>query len=77
MKVGDLVQLSAKGAKVKANHSFVGGIGIVMELKPNGYYDLAIQWIPKKGQYRNRLSWFKRYEIKKVKASNIKNKKNS
>ncbi len=77
MKVGDLVQLSAKGAKVKANHSFVGGIGIVMELKPNGYYDLAIQWIPKKGQYRNRLSWFKRYEIKKSESIQQKKQKNS
>lgn len=68
MKVGDLVELSAKGRSLKSNRKLLGGIGILMEISSNTYYTLGILWIPKNGRMKNKLGWYKRYEIKKVKA---------
>ena len=68
MKVGDLVELSAKGAKLRSNQKYVGGVGILMEISKCSYYTLGILWIPKKGYMKNKIGWYKRYEIKKCKA---------
>tara|TARA_R100000030_G_scaffold97023_1_gene85660 strand:+ start:70 stop:309 length:240 start_codon:yes stop_codon:yes gene_type:complete len=68
MKVGDLVVLSAKGRKLKHNYMFYKGFGIVMEIYTRKeYYDFGIQWFCKGRTAHNRKSWFKRYEIKKLK----------
>jgi len=67
MKVGDLVELSAKGRQRKSNARYLGGVGILLEVSNNTYYTLGILWIPKKGRMKNKIGWFKRYEIKKVK----------
>jgi hypothetical protein len=68
MKVGDLVILSAKGMKLKHNHPFYQGFGIVLQVfHDKEYYDLAIQWFCKGRNAHNRRSWFKRYEIKRLK----------
>ena len=68
MKIGDLVELSAKGVKLKSNQKYVGGVGILMEISDHTYYTLGILWIPKKGYMKNKIGWYKRYEIKKVKT---------
>jgi hypothetical protein len=70
MKIGDLVELSAKGRKLKHNNLFYKGFGIVLELYDGEkqYYDLGIQWFCEGRTAHNRMSWFKRYEIKKLKA---------
>ena len=68
MKVGDLVQLSAKGKTVKANRKYLGAVGIVMKVWKTGYYDYGVRFFPKKGIPRNKVSWLKRYELKKCKA---------
>jgi hypothetical protein len=68
VKVGDLVVLSAKGKKIKHNHHFHHGFGIVLEVfTRKDYYDLGIQWFCTGRDAHNRRSWFKRYEIKKLK----------
>lgn len=68
MKVGDLVVLSAKGAKLKNNYRYYEGFGIVLEVfKTKGYYDFGIQWFCEGRNAHNKRSWFKRYEIKKLK----------
>ena len=68
MIVGDLVELSSKGRSLKSNRKYVGCVGILMEIADGGYYDLGILWIPKKGYMKNKIGWFKRYEIKKMKT---------
>ena len=68
MKIGDLVQLSAKGKSIKANRKYLGAVGIVMQVWDNGYYDYGVRFFPKKGIPRNKVTWFKRYELKKCKA---------
>ena len=68
MKVGDLVVLSAKGAKLKHNWRYYEGFGIVLEVfKTKQYYDFAIQWFCEGRSVHNKRVWFKRYEIKKLK----------
>jgi hypothetical protein len=68
MRVGDLVELSAKGKLLKGNSDFVGEVGVVLEVMGNGYYDLGIRWFSKRYYSHSRVTWFKRYEIKKIKA---------
>ena len=68
MKVGDLVELSSKGRQLKSNRKYVGGVGILMKITEGTYYTLGILWIPKKGYMKNKIGWFKRYEIKKMKT---------
>jgi hypothetical protein len=68
MRKGDLVVLSAKGMKLKHNDIFYKGFGIVLEVNGNGYYDYGIQWFCKNRTAHNRIAWFKRYEIKKLKT---------
>ena len=68
MKVGDLVELSAKGSQRKANTSYLGGVGILMEIVEGRYYDLGILWTTKNGHMNNGIKWFKRYEIRKMKT---------
>jgi len=67
MKVGDLVKLSAKGRALKGNSSFLGGVGIVLEIGKGSYYDLGVKWFCKNHRSNRRVAWFKRYEIKKLK----------
>ena len=68
MKIGDLVVLSAKGAKLKHNHHYYQGFGIILEVYPaKGYYDFGIQWFCEGRSVHNKRVWFKRYEIKKLK----------
>ena len=68
MKIGDLVVLSAKGAKLKHNWRYYEGFGIVLEVfKTKQYYDFAIQWFCEGRSVHNKRVWFKRYEIKKLK----------
>jgi hypothetical protein len=67
MKVGDLVTLSSKGNTLKGNKMFIGGVGIVMLVYEGQYYDFGVRWFPKKGFASNKVTWFKRYEIKKLK----------
>ena len=68
MKVGDLVQLSAKGKTEYSIRKYLGAVGIVMKVWKTGYYDYGVRFFPKKGIPRNKVSWFKRYELKKCKA---------
>ena len=68
MKIGDLVELSARGATLKGNSKYIGAVGILMKISKNTYYTHGILWIPKKGFMKNKIGWFKRYEIKKMKA---------
>jgi len=67
MRVGDLVELSAKGKNLKSNQKLLGAVGILMKISDHSYYTLGILWIPKKGTMKNEIWWFKRYEIKKIK----------
>ena len=68
MKVGDLVVLSAKGRKLKHNHYYYHGFGVILEVYPTKqYYDFAIQWFCEGRSVHNKRVWFKRYEIKKLK----------
>jgi len=68
MKVGDLVVLSAKGSKLKHNYRYYEGFGIVLEVfKTKEYYDFGVQWFCEGRNAHNKRSWFKRYEIKKLK----------
>ena len=48
MKIGDLVELSARGKTLKSNSSFLGEVGVVLEVMGNGYYDLGVRWFSKK-----------------------------
>ena len=76
MKVGDLVVLSAKGAKLKHNYRFYEGFGIILEVYPaKGYYDFGIQWFCEGRDAHNKRAWFKRYEIKKLKPQQSKTDK--
>jgi len=68
MRIGDLVELSAKGKSLKGNSDFVGEVGVVLEVMGNGYYDLGIRWFSKRYYSCRRVTWFKRYEIKKIKT---------
>jgi hypothetical protein len=68
MKVGDLVELSAKGRTLKSNGRFVGGVGIITQVFSGEYYDYGVRWFPKKGTPSNRNKWFKRYELKICRA---------
>ncbi len=68
MKVGDLAELSAKGKTIKSNRKYLSGVGILMKIAKDSYYTLGILWIPKKGYMKNKIAWFKRYEIKKMKS---------
>ena len=67
MKVGDLVTLSSKGSSLKGNSVFLRGVGIVMEVYQGKYYDFGVQWFSNDRNVYNRMAWFKRYEIKKLK----------
>lgn len=73
MKVGDLVVLSAKGRKLKHNHLFYQGFGIILEVQPTKkYYDFSIKWFCEGRSVHNKRVWFKRYEIKKLKPEQSK-----
>ena len=73
MKVGDLVVLSAKGAKLKHNWRYYEGFGIILEIHPTrDYYDFGIQWFCDGRSVHNKRVWFKRYEIKKLKPEQSK-----
>jgi hypothetical protein len=67
MKVGDLVTLSSKGSALKGNKMFLGGVGVVLQIYNGEYYDFGVRWFPKNGLPKGRVTWFKRYEIKKLK----------
>jgi|TARA_R110000851_G_scaffold236006_1_gene388582 hypothetical protein len=67
MKIGDLVTLSSKGSSLKGNQCFLKGIGIVVQIYQGKYYDLGIKWFCEGRDAHNRIAWFKRYEIKKLK----------
>ena len=76
MKVGDLVELSAKGRRLKHNWLFYKGFGIVLEIfTKKEYYDVSVQWFCKGRNAHNKRSWFKRYEIKKLKPQQLKKDK--
>jgi hypothetical protein len=68
MKIGDLVILSAKGKRLKSNTDFVDAVGILMEINEGACYSMGIAWFLKKRVTKRPISWFKRYEIKKLKS---------
>lgn len=68
MKIGDLVILSAKGERLKCNTDFVGAVGILLHINENSYYSMGIAWFLKKRTTKRPISWFKRYEVKKLKS---------
>lgn len=68
MKIGDLVVLSAKGNRLKCNTDFVGAVGILLKINKNSYYSMGIAWFLKNKTTKRPISWFKRYEIKKLKT---------
>ena len=69
MKVGDLVQLSAAGAKTQQNADCVGGWGIITHINTHHQgrnYPYETKWFNRgREPYPFRFS---RYELKKVKA---------
>ena len=65
MKVGDLVVLSARGARLNKNMNIAhyhGGYGLLARIEPEtmGY---VVHWFDKNGEYWRR-KYFDRFEIK-------------
>ena len=66
-KVGDLVELSAAGAGIKANFLCRGGYGMVMKIGGWGSkYPIICQW-PTKDRI-DKEHRFKEYELKRLKV---------
>ena len=65
MQVGELVELSAAGRKIKQNSQCYGLIGLIVriELDGNQPHPIKIQWLITAGELYYPM---KRYEIKKV-----------
>ena len=69
MKVGDLVTLSSKGSSLKGNQRLSQrNVGLWWRSIKENTTTLGVQ-VVLRGQRRahNRMAWFKRYEIKKLK----------
>ena len=66
MQVGDLVELSAAGRKIKQNSQVYGLIGLIVRIAKDGNitnHPIKIEWLGM-GHYP-----MKRYEIKKVRGT--------
>lgn len=65
---GRLVVLSKRGARLKKNHTLLGGFGIVMDtLSLSTHNYIKIRWTYYRGDMRARDLYLKRYEIKYLK----------
>lgn len=65
-KVGDLVVLSAAGAKNDGNVLCLGGYGMIMKIDKWGKYPIICQW-PTKDRL-DKEHRFKDYELKRLKV---------
>ena len=69
MKVGDLVVLSARGAKLNKNMNIThyhGGYGLLARIIETEAMCYVVHWFDKNGEYWRR-KYFDRFEIKKFK----------
>ena len=70
--VGDLVELSAKGKKVKSNRYVLDLVGLVVDIKPVRQHPITVDWISANVHY-NRYNPthlpMRSYEIKKVRGA--------
>ena len=68
MEVGDLVELSAAGRKIKQNSQVYGLIGLIVRIDRRHItnHPIKIEWIV---PVSNLFYPMKRYEIKKVKGT--------
>jgi hypothetical protein len=76
MKKGDLIVLSKKGRDLKLNKNFIDGFGIVMKIQSRSYFSIGVYWFPYGKPMVNKLVWFRRHELKKMKADKKCPKKN-
>ena len=68
MEVGDLVELSAAGRKIKQNSQCYGLIGLITRIEKDRHitnHPIKIQWIIPTGELYYPM---KRYEIKRVRG---------
>ena len=66
MQVGELVELSSAGRKIKQNSDCYGLIGLIVRIEKDGNitnHPIKIQWLTTAGELYYPM---KRYEIKKV-----------
>jgi len=68
MQVGELVELSAAGRKIKQNSQCYGLIGLIVRIEKDGNitnHPIKIQWLTTAGELYYPM---KRYEIKRVRG---------
>ena len=69
MQVGELVELSAAGRKIKQNSQCYGLIGLIVRIEKDGNitnHPIKIQWLITAGELYYPM---KRYEIKRVRGT--------